>query len=51
MVAEALKTISGLRCWRCNKQLAEEITPPYTVTCPRCHATNKATVEKHMQVR
>ncbi len=30
-----------LRCWRCDKKLAERVTPPYEIECSRCHAKNK----------
>ena len=27
-----------MRCPSCNKLLAEQLTPPYKMTCPRCKA-------------
>lgn len=33
-----------LRCWRCNKLLANKVTPPYDIKCERCKATNKKDV-------
>jgi phage FluMu protein Com len=29
------------RCWRCNKLLAELVTSPWRITCPRCKAANQ----------
>lgn len=29
------------RCWRCNKLLAESLTRPWSITCPRCKAKNQ----------
>ncbi len=35
-----------LNCWRCGRLLAEEIVPPFKITCPRCHAANKKPAEE-----
>ena len=40
MVVEVKPATKALICWRCKKLLAEKITPPYEITCPRCHASN-----------
>lgn len=32
------QTVEELRCWRCEKLLAEQVTTPYRFTCPRCSA-------------
>lgn len=29
------------RCWRCNKLLAELVSCPWKITCPRCKAANQ----------
>lgn len=34
------ETVKELRCWRCNRKLAEIVSAPYMLVCPRCHATN-----------
>lgn len=34
--------IENLRCWRCDKLLAEMLTKPYIITCPRCKGKNTA---------
>src|SRR5688572_18770621 len=31
-----------LRCWRCERPLAELVTPPYCIACSVCHARNAA---------
>jgi phage FluMu protein Com len=28
------------RCWRCGKLLAELLTRPWRIRCPRCRALN-----------
>ena len=28
------------RCWRCSKLLAETLTRPWVIVCPRCKAKN-----------
>ena len=33
-------TTLRLRCWRCDRLLAEVISEPYLITCGRCKATN-----------
>ena len=32
------------RCWRCDRKLAESLTRPWSITCSRCKAKNKAPV-------
>ena len=34
-------TIERPRCWRCNKLLAEMVSAPWRITCPRCKAANQ----------
>lgn len=33
----------AVRCPKCNKLLAEQLTPPYKLVCPRCKATAENT--------
>jgi len=35
------KVVERPRCWRCNKLLAELLSSPWRVVCPRCHAVNQ----------
>jgi phage FluMu protein Com len=35
------KTTERPRCWRCNKLLAELVTAPWRITCPRCKALSQ----------
>ena len=30
------------RCWKCDRQLAEYLTRPWSLTCRRCHSKNKS---------
>jgi phage FluMu protein Com len=30
-----------VRCWRCNRLLAELLTKPWAIVCPRCKARNQ----------
>ncbi len=40
-LSEAVKNTNvSLRCKKCNKLLAEYITPPYRIKCYRCKTTN-----------
>lgn len=32
------RSVDGVRCPSCNKLLAEHLTPPYRLSCPRCKA-------------
>lgn len=34
------KTVQNLRCCGCGKLLAELVTAPYRIACPRCKAVN-----------
>jgi phage FluMu protein Com len=34
------KVVFRPRCWYCNKLLAELLTPPWRVVCPRCKSIN-----------
>lgn len=34
------RTAREVRCWRCDKLLANSARE-YNITCPRCHATNQ----------
>lgn len=29
-------------CWRCDRTLAGELTPPWSMRCPRCKADNRS---------
>lgn len=31
----------GVRCWQCKRLLAELVSPPWKIVCPRCKAENK----------
>jgi hypothetical protein len=31
-----------VRCWRCDRLLAERVGRPWDITCQRCKAKNKA---------
>src|SRR5215204_4429309 len=31
-----------VRCWRCRRLLAEQVTRPWCITCPRCKARNQS---------
>lgn len=33
--------IRELRCLNCGKLLAELLTPPFRITCPRCKTLNE----------
>lgn len=35
-------TIAGPTCWRCQRTLADYLTPPYSLRCQRCKAQNTA---------
>lgn len=39
---EGAQTIGFLRCWKCDRLLAQLITAPYNVMCSRCKSHNKA---------
>lgn len=43
---EAIASLVGgeVRCSGCSKLLAEQSTPPYRFTCPKCKATTEASV-------
>jgi phage FluMu protein Com len=34
-------TVQELRCWRCNRKLAEIVSSPWRIKCPRCKASNQ----------
>jgi phage FluMu protein Com len=34
-------TVRELRCWRCNRKLAEMVSSPWLIKCPRCKAANQ----------
>jgi phage FluMu protein Com len=34
------RSVRALRCWRCQRKLAELVTAPWLLVCPRCKATN-----------
>jgi phage FluMu protein Com len=38
---EGIRTDKQVRCWRCNKLLAESVTQPWLIKCTRCKATNQ----------
>ena len=40
-------TIEFLRCWKCDKLLAQLISTPYNIMCPRCKSHNKAGEQVH----
>ena len=33
-------SVVTLKCWRCGKLLAEMVSAPFAIVCPRCHARN-----------
>ena len=39
-VQPATATVSDLRCWRCDRKLAEIVSAPWRICCPRCKAKN-----------
>ena len=38
----ASQSVEELRCHRCNRLLAELVTPPYRLRCRGCKAVNQA---------
>ncbi len=38
---EQERTDESVRCWRCNKLLAEYVTRPYQIKCTRCKGMNR----------
>ncbi len=34
-------TIDELRCWRCNRKLAEMVSSPWRIKCSRCKTVNQ----------
>ncbi len=39
--AATQETVTELRCWRCNRKLAELVTSPWQIRCVRCKAVNQ----------
>ena len=38
---ESDRTDEAVRCWRCNKLLAEYATQPWQIKCSRCKGMNR----------
>ena len=38
--AKPTQTDASPRCWRCSKLLAEQVTRPWSIVCPRCKGRN-----------
>ncbi len=36
----AVPTIHWPKCWKCQRTLAEYLTPPYSIRCKRCRLVN-----------
>jgi phage FluMu protein Com len=42
VVQAAPVTDTSVRCWRCDRLLAEVVGRPWRLTCSRCKAVNKS---------
>jgi len=37
---KTVQTDTSPRCWRCSKLLAEHVSRPWSIVCPRCKGRN-----------
>jgi len=43
------RSADGVRCGNCNKQLAQHLTPPYRMVCPRCKTVAEESAQQRSQ--